>query len=149
MQSQKSAQEVLGLAAAFREIREELVNNRVDTEDRKVRLQEQIADPLEHIAKVEFPELDRRLEQLAQVVVAVEQRKAFQSEDPATVAAAQQTIDQVGEILNQMDAVLKQMKDLEDFNELLDIVRALIEEQEKLLNESRKAQKKIALDLLK
>jgi hypothetical protein len=39
MQSEKSAQEVLGIAAAFRDIREELINNRVDTQDRKTRLQ--------------------------------------------------------------------------------------------------------------
>jgi hypothetical protein len=45
-QSQKSVQEVMGVAAGFLDIREELINNRVDTEDRKNRLKEQIADPL-------------------------------------------------------------------------------------------------------
>ncbi len=39
VQGQKSAQEVLGVAASFDDIREELINNRVDSEDRKVRLQ--------------------------------------------------------------------------------------------------------------
>ena len=46
-QSQKSVQEVQGVAAGFLAIREELINNRVDTEDRKNRLKDQIADPLE------------------------------------------------------------------------------------------------------
>ena len=36
-QSQKSAQEVLGVAALFDDIREELVNNRVESEDRQAR----------------------------------------------------------------------------------------------------------------
>ena len=35
-----------GVAAGFLDIREELINNRVDTEDRKNRLKDQIADPL-------------------------------------------------------------------------------------------------------
>jgi hypothetical protein len=48
-----------------------------------------------------------------------------------------------------MDDVLKKMMDLEDFNELLDIVRTLIEDQEKLMNEAKKEQKKAVLDLLK
>ena len=43
LQSQKSAQEILGVATTFDDIREELVNNRIDTADRKSRLQEQIA----------------------------------------------------------------------------------------------------------
>ncbi len=35
VQCQKSAQEILGVAASFDDIREELINNRVDSEDRK------------------------------------------------------------------------------------------------------------------
>jgi hypothetical protein len=149
MQSQKSAQETLGVAAAFRDIREELINNRVDTEDRKVRLQDKIANPLQHIGTQEFPELDRRLEQLAAMLDRVEQRKAYEQEDAETVNAAQRAMEQTTQILNEMDAVLKQMVDLEEFNELLDIVRSLIEDQERLMNESKREQKKAVLDLLK
>jgi hypothetical protein len=149
MQSQKSAQEVLGIAASFREIREELINNRVDTADRKGRLEEQIANPLQLIGEKHFPELDRRLEKLAEVIARLEQQKSLEKEDATTVAAAQAAIDQANQILNAMDDVLKKMMDLEDFNELLDIVRTLIEDQEKLMNEAKKEQKKAVLDLLK
>ena len=41
------------------------------------------------------------------------------------------------------------MLDLEDFNELLDIVRSLIDEQEHVTAETKKEQKKAVLDLLK
>ena len=57
LQSQKSAQEVLGIAASFRDIYEELINNRVDTEDRKTRLKEHIAAPLQSIAETQLAEL--------------------------------------------------------------------------------------------
>ncbi|MFM7073437.1 MAG: hypothetical protein ACKO38_16740, partial [Planctomycetota bacterium] len=63
-QSQKSSQEVLGVALSFADIREELINNRVDTEDRKERLKEQIADPLQKIVAERFPALEKRLAEL-------------------------------------------------------------------------------------
>ena len=68
-QARKSAQELLGVAIAFRDIREELINNRVDTEDRKKRLQEMIADPMQAAGETLFPELDRRLEVLERLLL--------------------------------------------------------------------------------
>ena len=66
VQSQKSAQETLGTASGFRDIRAELINNRVDTEDRKQRLQQQLAEPLERIGRELFPEFDVRLQRLVE-----------------------------------------------------------------------------------
>lgn len=149
MQAQKSAQEVLGVAAAFREIRDELVNNRVDTSDRKLRLEEQIATPLHETGTNQFPELERRIEQLAQAITVVEQKSAFQKEDAATIAAADQAVDQAELVLRELDSVLQKMLDLESFNELLDIVRSLIDDQEALMSEVKKEQKKSVLELLK
>ena len=54
-------QKCCGVAAGFLDIREELINNRVDTEDRKNRLKEQIADPLNKTCAEQFPQLDERL----------------------------------------------------------------------------------------
>ena len=42
----KDAQEIVGVAVAFDDIREELINNRVDTEELQIRLKDHIADPL-------------------------------------------------------------------------------------------------------
>ncbi len=41
-----------------------MVNNRIDTEELKERLQSGIADPLRKIADEMFPELERRLDAL-------------------------------------------------------------------------------------
>jgi hypothetical protein len=46
---EKNAAETLGVAEAFDGIRDELVNNRVDTEELRIRLKDQIADPLKGI----------------------------------------------------------------------------------------------------
>ena len=52
------------MAESFDDIRKQLVNNRVDTEELKERLQSGIADPLRKIAGEMLPELERRLELL-------------------------------------------------------------------------------------
>ena len=48
-----------------------------------------------------------------------------------------------------MQLVLDRMLELETYNELIDLVRALISEQEALNEKTKKEQKKRALDLLK
>lgn len=149
LQSQKSAQEVLGIAAAFHDIYEELINNRVDTEDRKQRLEGQIAVPLKAIGETQFAEFDQTLEKLSAELAKVESSGKLTDEDPASLAAAQAAIDQANRILRDLDAILQRMLDLESFNELLDIVRELIEEQERVSTETKKEQKKAVLDLLK
>jgi hypothetical protein len=149
LQSQKAAQETLGVAASFLDIREELISNRVDTEDRKRRLKERVAEPLQTIAEEMFPELDQRLKQLiAPLEGDAERLTSMQSDDPGVVAAADDAVRQVNGILVEMNSILQQMLDLETYNELLDIVRSLIDEQERLMNETKKQQKKQILDLL-
>jgi len=148
-QSQKSVAEVLGVAAGFLDIREELINNRVDTEDRKNRLQEQIADPLNQTCAEQFPKLDERL-------TALEARlRAAQAEGGAKVAAAEaglqadETIDQANVVLSELEAVLAKMQDLETYNELLEIVRDLLKDQEKLIERTQQERKRQTLEELK
>jgi hypothetical protein len=149
LQSQKSAQETLGVAASFRDIREELITNRVDTEDRKARLQAKIADPLERIGGEMFPELDARLATLVQRLDGnLETLSQLEEDDPETLAAAEAAVQQANTILLAMNQILEDMLDLETYNELLDIVRSIIEEQKALINDTKKEQKKQVLDLL-
>ncbi|HZZ73386.1 MAG TPA: hypothetical protein VFE24_14120, partial [Pirellulales bacterium] len=59
---QRSAHELQSLALDFDDIREELVNNRLDTtEGIRTRLQDKIILPLQSISEKSFPELERRL----------------------------------------------------------------------------------------
>jgi len=140
-QSQKSAQEVLGVAAGFAGIREELINNRVDTEERKQRLKDQIADPLNRICEREFPELDRQLTALEQAL-----RDAGVADAANFAAAADETVEQANETIAQLDAVLQKMLDLETYNELLDIVRDLLNDQQKLLDRTKQERTRQALE---
>ncbi|MHB8970384.1 MAG: hypothetical protein ACYC3X_12665 [Pirellulaceae bacterium] len=139
VQCQKSAQEIVGVAASFEDIRAELINNRVDSEDRKVRLKEQIADPLRRIGETMFPELERQLKDL-------EQKLNDPSTSDLSVDAA---VQQADNILLELDKVLQKMLELETFNELMNIVRSLIEDQSQLIDETKKARSSEALELLK
>jgi hypothetical protein len=143
-QSQKSVQEVQGVAAGFLNIREELINNRVDTEDRKNRLKEQIADPLSRTCTDEFPILDQKL--AAAEALLREAKGAV----PSTAAPlADEVIDQANVVLAQLEEVLARMQDLETYNELLEIVRGLLKDQEKLIERTQQERKRQTLEELK
>jgi hypothetical protein len=136
--SQRSADETRGVANAFETIREELVNNRVDTEELKTRLKDGIADPLKRISGEMFPELERRLRAL-QVRLA----------DPQAGTAAQASArDQADAILVEMNLVLGKMVELETFNEVLDLLRGIIGSQEEISERTKDKQKQKLRNLL-
>jgi hypothetical protein len=144
-QSQKSVAEVLGVAAGFLGIREELINNRVDTEDRKNRLKDQIADPLNKTCSEQFPRLDERLAALE----AVFQGSGAKPASDTSAATADQAIDQANLVLAELEAVLSKMQDLETYNELLDLVRDLLKDQGKLIDRTQQERKRETLEELK
>lgn len=133
-QARKSEQELLGVATSFLDIRGELINNRIDTEDRKKRLKDLIADPMQLIAEAMFPELERRLEVLEKVLLNDLGAKRYDLETGADESTS--SLEQANDILAELDEILQQMLDLETYNELLDIVRQLINDQEKLIEET-------------
>lgn len=136
--SVKSAHEVLGLSAAFSDIREELVNNRIDTEELKARLEQGISDPLRRIGDEMFAELTRRLDKLQSAI----------EETAAGTEARNEAIAQVDAILLQMRQVLGRMLELEDFNEAIELLRSIIESQEKVDDETQKRHKDSIRNLL-
>jgi hypothetical protein len=142
-QTRKSAQELLGVVAAVRELREELINNRVDTEDRKKRLAELIADPLQKVAETQFPELERHLETLEKTLLADLTAKRYDVHAGTQEAAA--ATQQANTLLAELERVLQHMLDLETFNQLLDIVRQLIQDQEKVIEGTQNERQKSLL----
>lgn len=145
-QSQKSVAEVAGVAAGFLDIREELINNRVDTEDRKTRLKDLIADPLNKTCAEEFPRLDQKLQTLETKLREAGVKLVLAEASPL----ADDSIDQANLVLQKLEEVLAKMQDLETYNELLEIVRDLLKDQEKLIERTQQEQKRqLKEDLLK
>jgi hypothetical protein len=135
--SQRSGHETLQVAEAFDEIRAEMINNRVDTEELKTRLKDGVADPLRRIVADLFPPLEEELKKLASELA-----------DPALATAAQATaIARADAILVEMRQVLDKMLELETFNEVLDMLRQIIDAQDKVNLETKDKQKRKLRDL--
>jgi hypothetical protein len=123
----QSADEVLGVAEAFDDLHDQLENNRVDNVDLKSRLREQIARPLRQIGQNRMKELETQLE------LVQEQIADAQAGGP-TLAAAIKLSD---EVLVEMQQVLDRMLELESYNEVLALLRGIIQDQ-RMLNEKTK-----------
>ncbi len=134
--AEKNGQETLGVASAFDDIRQELINNRVDTEELRVRLKDRIADPLRTVGEQMFPECDRRLEALL-----------IASGDGA-VAARAAALEQADAILVAMVQIRDQMLELESFNEAIEMLRSIISSEKTLQEQVRERQKRKVRDLL-
>lgn len=134
-QSEKSRGETEGVGLALLDMVEQIENNRVDTEDRKERLRGQVAAPLLALVATDFPELDKRLAALNAQVSANEL-------DPAAGLAGEHALAQADNVLLKLDAVLAKMLDLESFNELIELVRGLIDEQDEVINETKTLRKR-------
>jgi len=133
----KNAHETLGVSEAFDDIRLQLVNNRIDTEELIGRLQSGIATPLRDIAERMFPELERRLEGL----------RAVLEDQEAAVAKRDHAQEQNDAILAAMKEVLNRMLELENFNEAVELLRQIIQHQEKLNHQTKERQKQKLRDL--
>lgn len=127
---QKNAEETRGVAISFDDIRAELVNNRVDTEELRIRLKDQIADPLKQIAGPRFAELEKRLAELEKKLA-----------DPAAAALQQAAVAQIDAILVEMQQVRDKMLEMESFNEAIDLLREIIAAQQNV-TEQTKAQRR-------
>jgi hypothetical protein len=135
---ERAIEEVRGVALSFDDISEELTNNRIDSQERKQRLEQDISTPLKHVADTMLPELGRSLDALEAAV----------AKDDYASQAERATL-QADDVVQELEKVLEKMLDLETYNELLEIVRSLIDEQDSLSERTKKLQKQQALELLK
>ena len=142
LQIDKSSKEIIGVAESFDDIRLQLINNRVDSEDRKIRLAKKIVEPLREIPVGVMAELRA-------VVVQLEAALSPQmnaSTDATTVGMTESAIQLTDKTLIEIDEVLAILVKYETQNELLDIVRRMIAEQEKLLDQTKKLRQREAFD---
>ena len=97
-----------------------------------------MADPLAQLVEERFGPLQAKLVELAD-----------QLSDP-NVAGKTRTaaVAEMDAILVEMRQVLDKMMELETFNEVLDILREIIAEQEEIITETKDQQKRKLRDLL-
>jgi hypothetical protein len=137
LQAAKTSEELSGIAASLDDILREMINNRVDSVDRQERIGGGVRDPLRQI-------VDEPLARLREQIVDIERAVGDADEAMTRTATSIETAD---EVLLRLAEVLEKMLDLESYNEILDILRELIEDQEKLLDDTKSERKKGVLDL--
>jgi hypothetical protein len=106
-----------------------LINNRIDNVDLKTRLREQIGQPLRQLAQQPMRQLEAQLE-------VANEHVADSEVGPAEVADSLRMADAV---LVEMQQILDRMLELESYNEVVGLLRGIIEDQE-TLNERTKQQ---------
>ena len=157
LQTQKSRGEIQGVAFSFDHIRLQLINNRVDAEDRKQRLQDQVATPLSKIAESSMPDLEDRLgEAIAVYRELAERTQQDRSPELANGSAADSerladelalaSLTSVDGVLAEIQSVLDSLLKFETQNELLDLVRNMLEQQTELQKRTDALRNKEAFD---
>jgi hypothetical protein len=131
--------ETLGVAEGFDDILAELVNNRVDTEELKGRLQQGIAEPLKEIGDEMLPALKERLATLEAAMTADRAAAA----QPLTAAQAEAEA-----VVDAMKRILDHMLELESYNELVELLRGIIQEHDELNERMKEEQRRKLRSLL-
>ena len=147
MQIDKSMQELQGIAEAFTSIRLQLINNRIDAEDRKARIKLQVESPLRNILDAELPALRDSVVQLESDLVQLEQ-SAQPAEQSQVESDLQLAIQRIDVVLTELNQILDSLIKYETQNELLEIVRRMIQQQREILEKTEQERQRQAFESL-
>ena len=160
LQTQKSRQEILGVAEVFEDLRLQLINNRLDAQDRQERLAGSVIKPLRHTSQETMDALEITLEAQDENYVSLSELLPQAAQDTSTAntlddfpkllatieQTTEKTIAQVDETLLQLQTILNSLQKFETHNELLDLVRQMIETQEQLLERTKAERNRQSFD---
>ena len=132
----QSSHEVLGLAEAFDDMHEQLVNNRVDNVDLKSRFRNKLPSRCVNWARVD-------------VAIRVPAARPTIGRRPEAGAAAVADSMRLSDgVLVEMQQILDRMLELESYNEVVGFLRGIIQDQEKLDQRTKEQQSERIKDLL-
>ena len=135
---EQASHETIGVGVAFEDIREELINNRIDSEELTSRLKDGISDPLRHVGQQLLPGLQKQIEQLR---VDADNQTA----DPAQL---RQVVVVADVVLVEMERILGRMMELETYNEVVELLQGIIQDQGDLNLKTRDQRRKDIRGLL-
>ena len=126
----KNHAESRSIEAAFRDIREEMVNNRVDTQTLLDRIDGGIVAPLQAINDTTYTEVDQR--------IGLYRLREEQVQDPRD--AITDSLASVDRLIEQLKKVLAEMRERESINDLKKRLQEMIDRAKKL-NEATELKK--------
>lgn len=122
--------EVLGVAAGFEDIHAQLFNNRIENSELSDRIGNRIATPLRELGEA-------RMQTVAQAIAAIA--------DAGSIDSAKQTTRQA---IAEVEELLREMQGLENYNEVIAMLRDIIRQQEQINTKTKEEQKSGLKDLL-
>jgi hypothetical protein len=151
LQNDKSRQEIMGCVESFEDLRLQLINNRVSADARQKRFEEQVIAPLRFTVESPMTELSTLLDQLEAKLREIERDQSDDNVDLAELRAesnqlALDSIEKTDQVLVNLTSVLNLLIKHETQNELLDIVRQMIEQQKALQDRTKKQRQKKAFE---
>jgi len=140
-QVDKSGGELTGVRSEIAQILAELINNRIDSKDRRERLELKIQIPLVALLGSPWESFSKGVAELEKVV---SRESTSDREQKINVLLTQNA-----EIIAALTAILNDMIDIQDFNEVIDMVRDMLEDQSEVLEQTKAEQKRRLLEALK
>jgi len=137
----KSEGELKGVLSEISMLVAELINNRIDSNDRRERLGNKIKAPLESLLESKWKPFALQINQLEGTLAKLTPEELS--------AQIDQGVSKNNDIIASLNAILADMIEIQDLNEIIDRVRGLLDQQSKILDRSKQEQKKSTLDLLK
>ena len=142
-QLMKSEGELRGVEKELHQINRELINNRIDSADRRTRLEDKVRAPMLIVLDQKWPLLSKEVLLLEKTLTRREQPEAD------TPLKMDDSIEKTNEIIVLLNTILNDMIDIQDFNEMIDMVRGILDDQTKLYDKTKQEKKKQDLELLK
>ncbi|QDU61121.1 hypothetical protein Pan216_19750 [Planctomycetes bacterium Pan216] len=133
----KSENEVGGVLGDFREIALEIDNNRIESDALRQRLASGIIRPLDAMTGEDFPACKSVLASL---------RDAPEGDIAEPLQVAEAHLDR---LIRTARSILESMEKMESFNEVVALLKQILEDQEELTEKTRLERKKRVLDLLR
>lgn len=128
----KNANETASVELAFRDIREELVNNGLHTPQTLERIDDRIVRPLGLINSNDFPAVDESLGVF---------RLTNQRGNEATTAI-DSSVELLRGMIMRMERVLAEMEKLKEFQKAVEELKLILEQQRELLERTKKERKR-------
>lgn len=143
----KSEGELNGVEKEIQQIAKELINNRVESVDRRTRWQEKIQQPLRSL-------LDTKWAEFAKQVAELEKLFAKSPDEQTRIdGLTRSSVEKNNEIIVDLNAILSDMLEIQDQTAIIDMLRDIIDDNGSLIEETKglkkERERKELLDILK
>ena len=146
LQASKSGQDLRGITDSFENLRMQLINNRIDAEDRKERLATNIIAPLKLIPSGSLNTLTETVDELEVLLKQIDKGMGGEEAESSAHSVIDRALVDTDTVLKEIDAVLAVLVKYESQNELLEIVRRMIAEQKALMKRTKDKRQKDAFE---